>query len=175
MEHDKIITVFEDSMSKTHVVMAAIMYTFAISPFLYLIYLIALYDVSISTAIILLAYAISISSFFIVPAIKISEENKVKVNMEQKQLITEQRVVFYHKIKIVEVFEFDYIAINSSNFGYTVTLWYQYNGNRHISLIAFYKKEKAFTYAKSLCRTLEVDLLNKIDVNNPIWIDKSEL
>jgi len=175
MPENKKIKVFEDQMSYTHVVMAAIMYTFAICPFLYFGYLLYEYDFDINSTIRLLAYIITISSTFIVPAINISEENKVKVNLENKKLITEQKIILYNKTKIVEVDEFDYVAINNFGLGYTVTLWYQNNGYRHVKLISFYKKNKAFIYAKSLCKILDVDLLDKIDLKNPIWIDKSEI
>lgn len=176
MENEKIVTVFEDTMSKAHIVMASIMYTFALCPFVGLMYLILKFDLrDIILIIELFAYAISISVFFVVPAIKISQENIIKVDLDKKRLFNEYRVVFYSKVEITDVEDFDYIAVNSTTFGYTITLWYQYNGYRHIMLVSFYKREKAFIYAKSLCRVLNVNLLNKIDLNNPVWIDKSEL
>ncbi|MFC4816522.1 hypothetical protein [Flavobacterium sp. GCM10023249] len=175
MENNNIITVFEDTMSKVHMVMAAIMYTFAVSPFLAYIYFIVEYDLNAVIVIKFLAYAISLSAPFIGPAINISEENTVKVDAKNKTLITEQKIVFYQKTKITEVTDFDYVAINSFGFGYTVTLWYQNNGYRHIPLVSFYKKNKAFLYAKSLCKVIDVDLLDKIDTNNPVWIYRSEL
>lgn len=176
MENSDIITVFEDTMTRAHVVMASIMYTFVLCPFVGLMYLIFKFDLSDIVIIIeLFAYAISISVFFIVPAIKISEENIVKVDLDKKRLFNEYRVVFYKKIEITDVEDFDHVAINSNTFGYTITLWYQYNGYRHIQLLTFYKKNKAFLYAKSLCKVIDVDLLDKIDINNPTWIDKSEL
>lgn len=176
MGNSDTITVFEDTMTRAHIVMASIMYTFALCPFVGVLYLIFKFDLTDIILIIqLFAYAISISVFFVVPAIKISEEYIVKVDLDKKKLFNEYRVVFYKKIEITDVENFDYVAVNSTTFGYTITLWYQYNGYRHIALMSFYKKEKAFTYAKSLCRVLNVDLLNKIDINKPIWIDKSEL
>ncbi len=176
MGNEKIATVFEDTMSKTHIIMASIMYTFAFCPFIGLMYLIFKFDLRDIVIIIeLFAYAISISVFFVVPAIKISEENIVKVDLDKKRLFNEYRVVLYKKIEITDVEDFDYVAINSNAFGYTITLWYQYNGYRHIQLLTFYKKNKAFLYAKSLCKVIDVDLLDKIDINNPTWIDKSEL
>lgn len=176
MGNSDTITVFEDTMTRAHIVMASIMYTFALCPFVGLMYLIFKFDLTDILLIIqLFAYAISISVFFVVPAIKISQEYIVKVDLNKKRLFNERRVVFYKKIEITDVEDFDYVAVNSITFGYTITLWYQCNGYRHITLVSFYKKEKAFKYAKSLCRVLNVDLLNKIDINKPIWIDKSEL
>lgn len=175
MDQDKIVTVFEDTMSSMHVVMASIMYTFAFCPLLYYLYLIVNFDLGHIEIIKIFSYVISLTTPFVVSAINISEENTVKVNITQNQLITEQKIVFYKKTKTAEVEIFDYVAINRTVFGYSITLCYQYNGYRHIRLISFYKKEKAFRYAKSLCRVLNVDLLDKIDLNNPIWIDKSEL
>lgn len=175
MEEDNIITVFEDSMSRMHIVMASIMCTFALCPFLAYIYLIVEYDLDVVDIIKFLAHAISLSTPFVVSAINISEENIVKVDTVDKRLITEQKIILYHKTKITNVTVFDYVAINHSTFGYKVTLWYQHHGYRHQGLVTFYKKSKAFLYAKSLCRVINVDLLNKIDHKNPAWIYRSEL
>ena len=68
---------------------------------------------------------------------------------------------------------FDYVAINKSNLGYNVTLWYE--GNRRMELVSFYKKEKVFNYAKAVAKGINTDLLDKTDLKNPIWTASKDL
>lgn len=87
------------------------------------------------------------------------------------QIITD--FFLYKYTKTISITQFDYVAVNSSDFFTTSTLWY--NENKHLKLVGFSKKEDAFIYSKALARTLKTDLLNKIDVKNPIWTAYQDL
>ena len=166
------ITVFDDSLSVSEIIMATIMYTFAILPLFYFANLILNYGFSLQIFS-LLPHIIIVSFMFIPPAITISEVNTVEIDLSEKNIYCMQKIVLYERTKIIDAEDFEYVALNSFGFGTTVTLWYK--GNRHLSVISFYRKSKSFQFAKSLCKILEVDLLDKTDIKNPIWIDKTKL
>lgn len=168
----EIVELYNDKLNNFEIFFSSLFYTFALGVFLSFFYFLYISDFSyrifkVSPAFLSLTFA------FLNPAIIISEVNCIKVDTSLKKIYHTKEILFYKKKKIIEAEFFDYVAINKSNFGYRVTLWYE--GNRRMELVSFNKKEKAFNYAKAVAKGINTDLLDKTDVKNPIWIESKDL
>ena len=92
--------------------------------------------------------------------------------MLNKLIFITTKIVIYKKIRTIEAAEFEYVVLVNKNFSYEITLWY--NGNKHFVILSFSKKSKAILYAKTLCKQLKIDLLDRTS-GKPVWIENTEL
>ena len=165
------IVLYDDTLSILESIMAAIMYTLVVMVVLLMVFI--FYSLGINEITFGMTPAFVTALFmFLVPAINISEVNIVELDLKKNHIFTTQKILFYKKVKVVDAVEFEYVALNKSNFSYTVTIWYE--GNRHLNILSFYKKEKALLYATLLCKQVEVDLLDNTSGTSK-WIDNSDL
>lgn len=171
MEENEPIVVFDGTLSIIESIMAAIMYTLTFGVICYMLFVFYALGVSMDTAKTIPGF-ISVFFAFFVPAINISEVKIVKIDISKRVIYTITKIVFYEKIKVIEAFDFEYVVLVKNTFSYNVTLWYK--GNRHYDLLGFNKKSKAYLYAKSLCKQLGVDLLDRTS-GKPVWIENAEL
>ena len=102
-----------------------------------------------------------------------ARKSKVSYFVKENDLEVITDFFLYKYKKTISITQFDYVAVNASDFFTTSTLWY--NENKYLKLVGFSKKEDAFIYSKALAKTLKTDLLNKVDVKNPIWTAYQDL
>lgn len=168
----EIVELYNDKLNYFEIFFSSLFYTISLAAFLSYFYF--LFDSGFSYEMFKASPSfLTLIFIFLNPAIIISEVNIIRVNISENKIYHTIKIFFYEKNKVIEAESFDYIAINKSNFGYKVTLWYE--GNRRLELVAFYKKEKVYNYAKAVAKGLNADLLDKIDVNNPIWTSNQDL
>lgn len=161
-----IVELYNDKLNYFEIFLASLFYT--ISLFVLLSYFYFLFESDFDYKMFKVSPSFLTAAFiFLNPAIKISEVNIIKANIAENKIYHSIKIFFYQKNKVIEAESFEYVAINKSTFGYKITLWYE--GNRRMELVAFYNKEKAYKYAKAVAKGLNTDLLDKTDVNNPVW------
>ncbi|WP_130733296.1 hypothetical protein [Flavobacterium sp. J27] len=165
------VVIYDDTLSVLESIMASIMYTLVIVVVLLMVFVFYSFGINKNTFGMTPAF-VTAFFMFLVPAVNISEVNIVEIDFKKSKIFTTQKIVFYKKVKVVNAIEFEYVALNKSNFSYVITIWYK--GNRHFTILSFYKKEKALLYARLLCKQMEVDLLDKTSGFSK-WIDNSDL
>lgn len=167
----KKIIIYDDTLTVIETIMAVIMYTFVFVVIFFMLFIFYTNGLNEDTFAKTPNFIVGIFAF-LAPAIHISEVNIVELDLVYNKIYSTQKIVFYKKINVIDASSFEYVAINKFGFEYTVTIWFQ--GNRHFRILSFYKKEKAFLYAKALCKQTNVDLLDKT-TDKSKWIDNSDL
>lgn len=168
----EIVELYNDKLSFFEIFFSSLFYTFSLVAFLSFFYF--LFNSGFSYEVFKASPAfLTLTFVFLNPAIIISEVNIIRVSTSEKKIFHTIEILFYKKNKVIEAEFFEYVAINKSNLGYNVTLWYE--GNRRMELVSFYKKEKVFNYAKAVAKGIKTDLLDKTDLENPIWTASKDL
>ncbi len=166
VDNNKPIVIFDNTLSVVQSIFAALLYTitFAVAFF----YINWINEDSIRS----IPHFIGAFCFCFAASVKFSKVNIVEVDVLNKLISITTKIVFYKKTKIIEAVQFEYVVLVNKNFSYEITLWY--DGNRHFVILSFNKKSKAYLYAKTLCKQLKVDLLDRTS-GKPVWIENSEL
>lgn len=166
----KPIIIFDNTLSIAQSIFAALLYTITFGIVFFYAYVFYTYGLlenlkSIPNFIFFFCFCLAAS-------VRFSKVSIVEIDVLNKLIFITTKIVFYKKIRTIEAVEFEYVVLVNKNFSYQITLWY--NGNRHFVILSFNKKSKAYLYAKSLCKQLEVDLLDRTS-GKPVWIENTEL
>ncbi len=171
LDNNKPIVIFDNTLSVVRSIFAAILYTITFGIAFYyfnFLYVTELSEDSFKS----FPRFIFIFCFSFAASVKFSKVNIVEVDVLNKLIFITTKIVFYKKVKTIDAVEFEYVVLANKNFSYEITLWY--DGNRHFVILSFNKKSKAVLYAKSLCKQLKIDLLDRTS-GKPVWIENAEL
>jgi hypothetical protein len=169
-KENKTIVILDNTLSTVQSIFAALLYTITFAVIFFYSYMFYTYGFleNVRSA----PNFIFFFCFCFAASVKFSKVSIIEVDVLNKLIFITTRIVFYKNIKTIEVIEFEYVVLVKKNFAYEITLWY--DGNRHFTVLNFSKITKANLYAKSLCKQLKIDLLDRTS-GRPVWIENAEL
>ncbi|MES2546037.1 MAG: hypothetical protein V4548_14225 [Bacteroidota bacterium] len=98
----------------------------------------------------------------------------ILLDVDNNKLISRYCVGPFSKDVLTIAPKLEYVAVylDPKDY-YQVNLWYK--GNKHYKMYRFDKKLIAMKFGIQVANKLNINLLDKTDLKNPIWINKSEL
>lgn len=171
MSNSKEIVVVNTALKKYEIVLSAILWTFFFASLFYCAYIFFVNGFT-KYSFLLSFNALPVITVFFLASINSCTIDTISLVKDENKLIHKKNVVFYKTQKTIDTGYFDYVAMNKSLWGYSVTIWYKNNG--HCGLLSFKKYEDALKYSTLICKELNIQLLDKTGKES-IWTNPEDL